>query len=197
MGSFNALGGGRDRLRHAVPVRPDDRRVLPRARPFPGRPLVRRQGARFSIGFGPELAGFNDRHGTRWKMSAIPLGGYVKFFGDENAASVPDQALPRHDVGGRAARQFHPSAGRPARGHRRRRADRQFHAGDRHFCRHFHDLRQADHERAGRRGAAGQRGGGGRIPARRSGDLDRWRADRELLRHAAHRQHQRRRDAVD
>jgi regulator of sigma E protease len=45
----------------------------------------------FSIGFGPELWGFNDRHGTRWKISAIPLGGYVKFFGDENAASVPDQ----------------------------------------------------------------------------------------------------------
>lgn len=45
----------------------------------------------FSIGFGPELIGFNDRHGTRWKIAAIPLGGYVKFFGDENAASVPDQ----------------------------------------------------------------------------------------------------------
>src|SRR5688572_17594163 len=44
----------------------------------------------FSIGFGPEIIGFNDRHGTRWKISAIPLGGYVKFFGDENAASVPD-----------------------------------------------------------------------------------------------------------
>src|SRR4051812_65423 len=44
----------------------------------------------FSLGFGPELAGFNDRHGTRWKLSAIPLGGYVKFFGDQNAASVPD-----------------------------------------------------------------------------------------------------------
>src|SRR5580698_4806599 len=44
----------------------------------------------FSIGFGPELVGFNDRHGTRWKISAIPLGGYVKFFGDENAGSVPD-----------------------------------------------------------------------------------------------------------
>ncbi|MDT3686680.1 MAG: RIP metalloprotease RseP [Pseudorhodoplanes sp.] len=46
----------------------------------------------FSVGFGPELVGFNDRHGTRWKISAIPLGGYVKFFGDENAASAPDQA---------------------------------------------------------------------------------------------------------
>ncbi len=46
----------------------------------------------FSIGFGPEIAGFNDRHGTRWKLAAIPLGGYVKFFGDDNAASVPDQS---------------------------------------------------------------------------------------------------------
>src|SRR5438105_12984053 len=45
----------------------------------------------FSVGFGPELYGFNDRHGTRWKVAAIPLGGYVKFFGDDNAASVPDQ----------------------------------------------------------------------------------------------------------
>jgi regulator of sigma E protease len=46
----------------------------------------------FSIGFGPEIAGLNDRYGTRWKISAVPLGGYVKFFGDDNAASVPDQA---------------------------------------------------------------------------------------------------------
>lgn len=44
----------------------------------------------FSIGFGPELVGRTDKHGTRWKLSAIPLGGYVKFFGDENAASQPD-----------------------------------------------------------------------------------------------------------
>ncbi|MCR6501963.1 RIP metalloprotease RseP [Shinella sp. CPCC 101442] len=44
----------------------------------------------FSIGFGPEIIGFNDRHGTRWKLSAIPLGGYVKFLGDEDAASIPD-----------------------------------------------------------------------------------------------------------
>jgi len=43
----------------------------------------------FSLGFGPELAGFNDRHGTRWKISAIPLGGYVKFLGDESEASTP------------------------------------------------------------------------------------------------------------
>lgn len=44
----------------------------------------------FSIGFGPELFGFDDRHGTRWKLSAIPLGGYVKFTGDMNATSTPD-----------------------------------------------------------------------------------------------------------
>jgi regulator of sigma E protease len=46
----------------------------------------------FSIGFGPEIAGFYDRHGTRWKIAPIPLGGYVKFFGDETAASTPDKA---------------------------------------------------------------------------------------------------------
>ncbi|WP_159593660.1 RIP metalloprotease RseP [Chelativorans xinjiangense] len=44
----------------------------------------------FSIGFGPELFGFNDRRGTRWRLSAIPLGGYVKFVGDVGAASQPD-----------------------------------------------------------------------------------------------------------
>ena len=44
----------------------------------------------FSIGFGPEIFGFTDRHGTRWKLSLIPLGGYVRFFGDEDASSKPD-----------------------------------------------------------------------------------------------------------
>ncbi|WP_309086263.1 RIP metalloprotease RseP [Chelativorans sp.] len=44
----------------------------------------------FSIGFGPELFGFTDRRGTRWKLSAIPLGGYVKFVGDVGATSRPD-----------------------------------------------------------------------------------------------------------
>lgn len=44
----------------------------------------------FAVGFGRELIGFNDKHGTRWKLCAIPLGGYVKFAGDANAASVPD-----------------------------------------------------------------------------------------------------------
>jgi regulator of sigma E protease len=44
----------------------------------------------FSIGFGPELLGFTGRDGTRWRLSAIPLGGYVRFVGDMNPASLPD-----------------------------------------------------------------------------------------------------------
>jgi regulator of sigma E protease len=70
----------------------------------------------FSLGFGKELVGFTDRRGTRWKISAVPLGGYVKFFGDENEASVPNpatlaamteeerrQSFPGQPVGNRAA----------------------------------------------------------------------------------------------
>src|ERR1700742_3975605 len=45
----------------------------------------------FSIGFGPEIFGWTDRKGTRWKLSWIPLGGYVKFLGDLDAASRPDR----------------------------------------------------------------------------------------------------------
>ena len=43
----------------------------------------------FSIGFGPEIFGFYDRHGTRWRVAVLPLGGYVKFMDDESAASTP------------------------------------------------------------------------------------------------------------
>ncbi len=46
----------------------------------------------FSIGFGKELFGWTDRRGTRWKVSMLPLGGYVQFKGDMNPASVPDAA---------------------------------------------------------------------------------------------------------
>lgn len=45
----------------------------------------------FSLGFGRELIGWNDKRGTRWRIALIPLGGYVKFAGDDNAASVPDR----------------------------------------------------------------------------------------------------------
>jgi regulator of sigma E protease len=44
----------------------------------------------FSVGFGKEVLGRTDRHGTRWKLSALPLGGYVQFAGDANAVSMPD-----------------------------------------------------------------------------------------------------------
>jgi len=55
--------------------------------------VARRCGVRvetFSIGFGYELFGWNDKHGTRWKIALLPLGGYVKMFGDSSAASTPD-----------------------------------------------------------------------------------------------------------
>src|SRR5258705_908013 len=70
----------------------------------------------FSVGFGPELVGFNDRYGTRWKISAIPLGGYVKFFGDENVASVPDaNSVAAMNTDDRRGRFFpHPRAAHPA-----------------------------------------------------------------------------------
>jgi regulator of sigma E protease len=55
--------------------------------------VARRNGVRvetFSIGFGQELFGFNDRHGTRWKFSLLPLGGYVKMFGEGDALPTSD-----------------------------------------------------------------------------------------------------------
>lgn len=53
----------------------------------------------FSIGFGPEIFGFYDRHGTRWRFAWIPLGGYVKFMDDVDAASRPSpEALQRMTV---------------------------------------------------------------------------------------------------
>src|SRR4051812_38928709 len=61
--------------------------------------VARRNGVRievFSIGFGPELFGWWDRAGTRWKFSAIPLGGYVKMFGDSDVSSgLPTPGLSR------------------------------------------------------------------------------------------------------
>lgn len=81
--------------------------------------VARRNGVKvliFSIGFGPELFGFNDRAGTRWRVSALPLGGYVKMLGDMDATSRPDdeslrelddkerqEAFPAKSLGARAA----------------------------------------------------------------------------------------------
>jgi len=48
----------------------------------------------FSIGFGPELLAFTDKRGTRWRLAAIPLGGYVKFVGDEDMTSSHPNPIP-------------------------------------------------------------------------------------------------------
>lgn len=45
----------------------------------------------FSLGFGPELFGYTDKRGTHWRLALIPLGGYVKFLGDENVGSIPSK----------------------------------------------------------------------------------------------------------
>ncbi|MFN2259823.1 MAG: site-2 protease family protein, partial [Parasphingopyxis sp.] len=50
---------------------------------------------KFSIGFGREIVGWGDKSGTRWKVGWLPLGGYVQFAGDMNAASQPDPALAK------------------------------------------------------------------------------------------------------
>jgi regulator of sigma E protease len=73
--------------------------------------VARRCGVKveaFAVGFGPKLLGFNDRHGTRWKLCAIPLGGYVRFHGDDSAASTPDtEALSKMDEKERSISFFH------------------------------------------------------------------------------------------
>src|SRR5262249_13933149 len=50
----------------------------------------------FSIGFGRAVAGFKDRYGTHWKIGWLPLGGYVKFWGDEGVSSTPDHEKLDH-----------------------------------------------------------------------------------------------------
>lgn len=60
--------------------------------------LARRNGVKvevFSIGFGKELWGFNDKHGTRWRFSAVPLGGYVKMFGEGDMITGVDDTEDR------------------------------------------------------------------------------------------------------
>ncbi len=61
----------------------------------------------FSIGFGRELLGWTDRAGTRWRIAMVPLGGYVRFVGDMNAASVPDGEASKNLPDAEAARLFH------------------------------------------------------------------------------------------
>ncbi|RCL02060.1 MAG: regulator of sigma E protease [Candidatus Tokpelaia sp. JSC189] len=51
----------------------------------------------FSIGFGPELCHYTDKHGTRWRIALIPLGGYVRFFGDPAASSTSQKLVSVHE----------------------------------------------------------------------------------------------------
>ncbi|HEY6335707.1 MAG TPA: M50 family metallopeptidase [Alphaproteobacteria bacterium] len=74
--------------------------------------VARRNNVRvevFSIGFGPEIFGWTDRRKTRWKFSMLPLGGYVKMFGDANAASAPDEMLAQMTPEERAVSFHHKS----------------------------------------------------------------------------------------
>ncbi len=93
----------------------------------------------FSLGFGPELFARVDSRGTRWRIGALPLGGYVKFHGDANAASVGeganvDPAVDRVVDAGWSA------VAKPC-GDRGRGAGREFHPRLCHFHRHVHGLR--------------------------------------------------------
>lgn len=72
--------------------------------------VARRCGVRvdaFSIGFGPEIAGFDDRHGTRWKFCLLPLGGYVKMYGDADPSSRPSDEVLEMTAEERSVAFFH------------------------------------------------------------------------------------------
>ena len=92
--------------------------------------VARHNGVRievFSIGFGPEIFGWNDKSGTRWKLSLLPLGGYVKMFGERAAPSKADEPpLTPEDM----AVSFHHKSFGATRGHCRGWPGRQFHPGD-------------------------------------------------------------------
>ena len=71
---------------------------------------ARRNGVKvqvFSIGFGPELLGWTDRAGTRWKLSLIPVGGYVKMYGDADATSMPGEAVEEMTEAEKSVSFFH------------------------------------------------------------------------------------------
>lgn len=79
--------------------------------------VARRNGVRvetFSIGFGPELFGWTDRAGTRWKVSLLPLGGFVKMFGDADPASTPSSHVVAMTEAERAVSFHHKRVGQRA-----------------------------------------------------------------------------------
>ena len=152
----------------------------------------------FSIGFGREIFGFHDKHGTRWRFAWIPLGGYVKFMDDENAASVPSQDAMRNDDGRRAGRQFSHQAIVAEGFRRRRRPARQLSSWRSSFSPACSPLSaNVSRRRSGRRDRGRQRRRGSGLQGRRPHSVDRRHADRDVRRHAAHRRHQRRSEVAD
>ena len=62
--------------------------------------------SKFAVGFGPDICGFTDNKGTRWALSAIPLGGYVKFIDDQNASSAATADTDELEASGHSPETF-------------------------------------------------------------------------------------------
>ncbi len=141
----------------------------------------------FSLGFGPELFAYTDRSGTRWRLGLLPLGGYVKFHGDANGASMSDEAgvaaMPASERDG----DFLRAKGLEAGGDRRRRSDRQLPSRDRDLHGNLRRPRTRHSRSANRKGRRRQRRGRRGLQAGRHGDLNRRHQDRQLRGHAANR----------
>ena len=132
----------------------------------------------FSLGFGPELWARVDSRGTRWRIGALPLGGYVKFHGDANVASVADGAAADPSVDRSMT-----LAGQPLRNRAAivaRRAGRQFSPGLRDFYRNVHGLWPGRAHGPDRAGRGEQSGGGGRVSGRRRRQVDQRATNRKL-----------------
>ncbi len=135
----------------------------------------------FSIGFGPEIVGWTDRNGTRWKISAIPLGGYVKFLGDNDETSATPSDKPLSPADRRRAFFSQPLYARTAVVLGGPMANLLFAfvlLTGVFYC----------HGRAilasGRGGAAGRTGSPGRPAQRRRGRRPQWQARRSLRRYS-------------
>ncbi len=125
----------------------------------------------FSIGFGHEIFGFTDRKGTRWKVSWLPLGGYVKFLGDADVSSRPDRETIREyearRISGSGELRASPSETRLAASTcRSGRPIRELHPCDFHLCSRVARLRQTRGTTRRGRHQPGFCGRNGRHPTR-------------------------------
>jgi regulator of sigma E protease len=108
---LGALGGFGSWLIHSGPIYVASLSILVFVHEFGHFWVARRCGVRiemFSIGFGRELFGWTDRHGTRWRVAWLPIGGFVKMFGDADASSRPDmEAAEKMDAAARGVSFVH------------------------------------------------------------------------------------------